>query len=109
MLNFFLKSWILAEVFKGSAKRQQRQYDLLVKEHHSQLNKQIQIFVEIIEEYEGQIKNVNVDQCIVNFLVDNPYGYSIEDINHILACLYQDYPDNAKHIKKLLNEIIIGE
>jgi len=109
MLGFLFKSWLMTTVSSSALKKQQKECDRLIAEHYCQIDKQVQIFIEVIEEYTGQIKNVDVDQCIVNFLVDNPYGYNLEDVNYIIIALFQYYPENAKHIKKLLNEIIIGE
>ena len=101
MFNFLFKSWLLSSVFGSSLEKQARQYDQLVQEHYDQMDNQVQIFIEVIEEYQ------DADQCIINCLVDNLDFYGLDGINYMLAGLYQVFPEHAKNIKMLLNEILL--
>lgn len=92
MFKFLFKSWLLLSVFSSSVNKQQREYNQLIAKHYKELNKQVKIFKEVI------IENPDDEQlvlnCIAGFLTDNLYGYSSDDINYMLTCLYnQGFPD----------------
>lgn len=101
MLKFLFKSWLLAEIFSSSVRQQEREYNRLVANHYKELNKQVKIFKKVIKEYSDDIQLVAT--CIAGFLTDDLYGYSSDDINYMLTCLYnQGFSDLVIKITELM-------
>ena len=101
MLNFLFKSWLLTEVFSSAFNKQQRQYDKLIADHYKQLDKQVKYLKNAIKLYpDDEELTAN---CIAGFLTDDLYGYSSDDINYMLTCLYnQGFSDLVIKITELM-------
>lgn len=100
MWKFLLKAWVLTEVFSRSINKQKSKYNQLVVEHLRQMDEQIAGHKELMRE-----NNPFIVRAIADAIGTNLHIYSQEDINYILNGIYEEFPEEASKIGKLIDEM----
>jgi hypothetical protein len=99
MWQYILGAWLFTSVFSDSYEKRRRKYNRLVAKHRKQLDDRI----------ENYIRLINLDSIaergIADGLGENLHIFSAEEIDYILAGIYEELPDSAIRISQMIDEM----
>ena len=101
MWQYFIGAWVLISLFDNPYEKRRRKYNQLVVEHLTQMNENIENFKRLLRED----NNPFAIQAIADAMGCNLHIYSLEDIDYILIGIYEELPEKASEIARLINEM----
>ena len=99
MWQYIFGAWLFTSLFGDSYEKRRRRYNNLVAKHRQQMDERIENYIRLIK------KDRFAETAIADFFEDNLHIFSEEEINYILVGIYQELPEAACRIAKMIDEM----
>ena len=99
MWQYLLGAWLFTSLFDDSYEDRRWKYNRLVAKHRKQMDERVENYIRLIE-----LDSI-AELGIADFFEDNLDIYSEEEINYVLAGIYEELPESACRIAQMINEM----